>query len=171
MYFTYKIKNLTLGVHDFFYFNKVDSINDFLFETGKTYLKDSSLHYRDGHYYEIQIKYNAKKLSILAAYNFYNTTSDIYKNTIYFESEYKFNNNFSTTVGFTTGASALNFYTDQYNSGIGFTCIGVNWMKTLKITDSFSTDMKIIFHINPNYKNIQPGLQKTPVNMGVSLSF
>lgn len=107
----------------------------------------------------------------MAAYNFYNTTCDIYESTVYAEIEYKLKNNFSAIVGFTSGASAINFYSDKYNDGVGFTCIGLNWVRTLEISSSLSTDLKVQFHVNPNYKNISPDLQRTPANLLVSLTF
>lgn len=171
LYLAQKIKNFTICVHDYFYVNKVDSLNDFLFETGKGYIKDTNLLYHDGHYLEFMIKYSGKKLSALAAYNFYNTTCNIYNSTVYLEAEYRFVDSFSAVVGFTTGASNLNFYTDKYNKGVGFTCIGINWIRAIKISDKFSTDLKIQAHVNPNYKNIAPGLQVTPFNLIVSLTF
>lgn len=171
-YISYKIKNFTIGFHDFYYINKVDSVNDFLMETGKGYLKDSlPTNYRDGHYFEAQLKYTCSKFYIMAAYNFYNTTVTTFQNSVYFEAEYKLKDGFSAMLGYTTGGNNLIFYTDQYNKGTGFTCIGLNWLRTINITNSFATDLKIQLHVNPNYKNISPGLTKTPFNMVVSLAF
>lgn len=170
-YLSYKVKNFTFSVYDYFFVNKIDSLNDYGFQTGKAYLKDSlQTNYREGHYLEGMIKYSTKKLYIIAAYNFYNTTCNIYKNTVYLEGKYMINDNFGFALGFTTGASNLNFYTDKYNNGVGFTCIGLDWHKSLKITQDFSTDMRIRLRANPNYKNIAPSLQQTPFNMILSLA-
>lgn len=163
-YITYSIDEITLGVHDFFYANKIDSLNDFLFKTGK----NSGL---DGHYLEAQLKFNSEQMNILFAYNFYNTTCDINYQTVYMEGECKFKNGFSCIFGFTSGPSNLNFYTDKYNEGIGFTCVGVNWLKKIQVSELFSTDLKVQAHVNPNYRNITSGLQSTPYNMIVSLTF
>lgn len=170
-YLSYNYKNLTVGVHDYFFFNKVDSLNDFFFQTGKGWMTDSTLYYREGHYLEGQLKFTGDKISLIAAYNFYATTCDIFKKTVYLEGEYKLSSKVSFILGLTTGGSAVNFYTDKYNSGFGVTCVGFNFNRKVEFTDKFSSDLKIQTHVNPNYKNIADGLQKTPFNMIVSLTF
>ena len=131
-YLSCKVKRFTFGVHDFYFANKVDSLNDFFFQTRKEYMYDSTKYYKDGHYLEFQVKYNTKKFYLLASYNFYNTTCDIYESTIYLESKYMLTDNFGVAFGFTSGASAVNFYGDKYNNGVGVTCIGLDWLKRLK---------------------------------------
>lgn len=149
-YFAYKIKKMSISFHDYFFFNKDYTVSDFFYTTGHGSGKE-------GHYLELDAKYSTKRFTLLAAYNFYNTTMEMYKTTVYLESEYKFSKNYSLVAGFTTSPSVVNFYGDTYNRGINFTHVGINAVKKLK-----DCEIKAMMHINPNYKNFDASLQRTP---------
>jgi hypothetical protein len=150
-YVMYTIKKkLSFSIHNYFFFNKDLSLSDPFYKTGHGSGKE-------GHYMEGIVKYSAKKFMVLAAYNFYNTTMEMYPSTVYLEGEYKFAKDFSFVAGFTTGPSVVNFYGDAYNNGVNFTFIGLN--ATRKIKDS---ELKAMMHVNPNYKNFDASLQQTP---------
>ncbi len=163
-YLGYKAWRLNFSVHDYFFFNKNWDNNDFWFHAGQNSGKD-------GHYYEGQVKYQDNFLSLLVAYNFYNTTTPIFPTTFYIESQAKITEEFSLIFAMTTGASAVNFYGNTYDQGVSATCIGVNYNKEIKLSKKFDTELSLMAHYNPNYKNISPDLQQTPVNLIIGLKF
>lgn len=143
------------------FFNKVDSIHNYFFETSDPF--------RDGHYYEVQIGYTHEKFAILAAHNFYNTNlevTDDLMETVYLEAMFNINENFSVILGGVTGPSIVNFYDKE-----GVTTVGLEWNRDIKINEDLMTLLDVKFHVNPNYKNISPGVQRVPMNLFVSLTF
>ena len=157
---SYSAKGFKVGLHDYYFFNKNGNHNYF-FETGSDTM--------NGHYYEVQASYKNDKFSILSGYNFYNTNLKVdgdYWKGGYLEGTYNISDNFSIIVAGLTGPSIVNFY-----EAAGITTIGLNWSRKIEISKKLSAIIDAKFHVNPNYKNISPGVQKTPMNFFVSLTF
>jgi len=156
---SYENKGFKVGVHDYYFISKYGNHNYF-FETASDTM--------NGHYYELQAGYTHDKFSFLTAYNFYNTNLEVtgnYWKGVYLEGKYNINENFSVIVAGLTGPSIVNFY-----DAAGFTTIGLDWTRDIEIGNLPATiDAKV--HINPNYKNISPGVQQAPMNFFVSLAF
>jgi len=158
---SYEYKRFKIGIHDYYFFNKIDSTHNYFFETSDPF--------RDGHYYEVQIGYSNDKFAVLAAHNFYNTNlevTDKLMKTVYLEAKYKLSKRFAIIIGGVTGPSIVNFYDKE-----GITTAGLEWNRELKINNEITTILDVKFHINPNYENISPGVQKAPMNFFVSFTF
>jgi len=158
---SYEHKGFKIGVHDYYFFNKVDSTHNYFFETSDPF--------RDGHYFEAQVGYSNDKFAVLAAHNFHNTNlevTDDLMETVYLEAKYNLNESFAIIVGGVTGPSIVNFYDKE-----GITTAGLEWNREIKINEVLTTLLDVKFHVNPNYENISPGVQKAPMNLFVSLTF
>lgn len=158
---SYEYKGFKIGIHDYYFFNKVDSTHNYFLETSSPFM--------DGHYYEAQIGYTHDKFALLAAHNFYNSNlevTDELMETVYLEAKYNLDEHFSIIVGGVTGPSIVNFYDKE-----GITTAGIDWNREIKISDELITILDVKFHINPNYENISPGVQKAPMNLFVSFTF
>ena len=156
---SYETNGFKVGLHDYYFFSKYGNHNYFL-ETGSDTM--------NGHYYEFQAGYTHEKFHVLAGYNFWNTNlriEDEYWTGVYLEAGYNVTEEFSIVAGGVTGPSILNFY-----DAAGITTIGLDWAREMEIGKLPAT-LDVKFHVNPNYKNIAPGVQQAPMNLFVSLTF
>lgn len=157
LYSTIKYKNFSITVDDYFFFNAVDSSNNYLDWNQK----------KTQHIVEGRLKYDSKKFDAFVSYVLYSNKYDSTK-AIYFEGEYEICKNFSAFVSFVTGQSSLNFY----DKG-GVTGIGLIGKRQIKINNNFSIPLKTTLGVNPNYKNISkyPDLGYNPVYFVISAMF
>jgi hypothetical protein len=156
---SYETNGFKVGLHDYYFFSKYGNHNYFL-ENGSDTM--------NGHYYEVQAMYASNKFHVLAGYNFWNTNlkiEDDYWTGVYLEAGFNVTEEFSLVAGGVTGPSILNFY-----DAAGITTIGVDWSREMEIAD-LPAILDVKFHVNPNYKNIAPGVQQAPMNLFVSLTF
>ena len=156
---SYENSGFKIGVHDYYFFSKHGNHNYF-FQTASDTM--------NGHYYEAQVSYESDKFSILAGHNFYNTNLKVegdYWSGVYLEGVYNINNEFSVVLAGLTGPSIVNFY-----DAAGFTTLGLDWSRDMNI-GNFPTVLDVKFHVNPNYNNISPGVQRAPMNFFASLIF
>jgi hypothetical protein len=159
-----KIGDVSISVHDFFFFNKDNQYNAFFKRTPGV----DSL---DGHYLETQVKYSRDKWYVMAAYNFYASQTTVFPSTVYIEGEYLVTERLSIAASFQTGASAVNFYGNEYNKGFGFNYIGFNFNKPIEVYKNFNPILRASLHINPNYQNISSSLRPAPFNCVVGFTF
>lgn len=177
-----KIGDVSISVHDFFFFNKDNQYNAFFKRTPILDTADNVSW--DGHYLEAQVKYSRDKWYVMAAYNFYATQTNIYNtdldangtnkdyaSTVYIEGEYLVTDRLSISASFQTGASAVNFYGNKDNKGFGFNYIGFNFNKPIEVSKSFNPVLRASLHINPNCQNISTYLRSAPFNGVVGITF
>jgi hypothetical protein len=157
LYVTGKFKDFQLTVDDYFFFNSIDSLNNYFdWDQNKTQ-----------HFIEGRLKYDSEKLDLTAGYCFYRNLAD--KSTgVYLEGEYSPNKNISFIVGGLTSSSWLSFY-----DGGGITTIGASGKRELNLTQSFSMIVKCSLLFNPNYRNAlaNTGVGNNPVYFVVGLTF
>jgi hypothetical protein len=157
---SYENKGFKVGVHDYYFISKFGN-NNYFFETGSDMM--------NGHYYELQALYSNDNFSLLAAHNFYNTNlkvDNVTAGTVYLEGKYNVNEKLSIVIAGVTGPSIVNFY-----DAAGFTTIGLNWNREISLGNDLPATLDAKVHVNPNYKNISPGVQQAPMNFFVSLTF
>jgi len=156
---SYENRGFKIGIHDYYFFSKYGNHNYF-FQTSSDTM--------NGHYYEAQVSYTNDKFSVLAAHNFYNTNLKVtgdYWAGVYLEGIYKVNKDFSVILAGLTGPSIVNFY-----DAAGFTTVGIQWSREIK-TEALPLLLDVKFHVNPNYRNISPGVQQAPMNIFASITF
>lgn len=159
-----KIGGFSVSIHDFFFFNKENKYNAF-------FKRNAGIDTLDGHYLEGQVKYTRPRWYIMAAYNFYATQMEIFPSTVYIEGEYAITEHISLSASFQTGASAVNFYGNTFNKGIGFNYIGFNFNKPIEVSNKFTPILRASLHLNPNYENISSSLRSAPFNCVVGFTF
>jgi hypothetical protein len=157
LFATVKVNQFSFTLDDYFFFNAGDSLNNY-FEWN---------HNSTQHFLEARLKWDTEKLDFTAGYAFFKNQADK-TNGVYLEAEYFPFKNLSFIVGGLTSGSYLSFY----NRG-GITTIGASGRRTLKITDTFSCQLKASLIFNPNYKESvePPGVGTNPVYFIAYLTF
>lgn len=156
-YLTYKYKNVSLTVDDYFFSSDVDSLNDF-FNYGQKSTK---------HYVEARLKYEYKRIQFMAGYTIYSATADT-TTGLYTEVIVDAGKGTSFFVGYLTAPSMLNF-----NDKAGFTNIGISHKRNLKISKEFQPMIKTTLAFNPNYNSIPqlPGIGRNAISLIFSMTF
>ena len=156
-YLTYKYKNVSLTVDDYFFLSEVDSLNDFFNYQAKS----------TKHYVEARLKYEYKRIQLMAGYTIYSATADT-TTGLYAEAIFDAGKGTSFFAGYLTAPSMLNF-TDK----AGFTNIGVSYKRHIKISSEFQPVLKTSVVFNPSYNSIPqlPGLGRNPVNLVFTMTF
>jgi hypothetical protein len=150
------LKNISLTLDDYFYFNANDIDNNYF-----DYTSDKTQHFVEG-----RLKYDGK-LDITAAYVLYaNENANV--DGIYFEAGYDLTKNLYGFVGFVTDENALMF---QKESGI---CnIGLTHQYELSLFKNKTSVLKTSVLANPNYESVYdlPGVGRNPIMLVASLTF
>lgn len=135
-------KKISLAIDDYFYFGP--GFNDFLYQENEFT--------GNGHFDELQFKYEHDKIKFLCAYVFFATKNGIYyykspidikNNGVWFETHYDFGKGFGGKIGYLTAQSHLAF-TDKG---------GINVVALDYIYKKFGIDFKTEIVCNPNYKH------------------
>ena len=157
VYATYKYKNFSLTIDDYFFYESIDSLNNY-FEYGK----ENTTHFIEG-----RLRYDHNKFYLMTGYVLYTREIDDTKG-LYLEAGYHFNDYVKIVAGGVTSSSFLNF---QDTGGI--THIGVYGNKTLNITSSFSVDVQTALIASPNYKNVADitGVARNPIHFLIGITF
>lgn len=156
-YLTYKYKNVSLTVDDYFFSSDVDSLSDFFNYTEKS----------TKHYVEARLKYEYKRIQLMAGYTIYSATADT-TTGLYSEVIFDAGKGTSIFAGYLTAPSMLNF-TDKE----GFTNIGISYKRSIKMSNELQPVIKTTLAFNPNYNAIPqlPGLGRNAVNLMFSITF
>lgn len=156
-YLTYKYKNLSLTIDDYFFYNSQDTLNNFFdYNSAST-----------NHFVEARAKYEYKKIQLMAGYVIYSCDFDT-TTGVYAEATYNVGNGTSFFAGYMTAPSMLNFI-----DAAGFTNIGIYHKRKLKISDETTAIIKTTLAFNPSYKSIPqlPGVGRNPVNLIFAITF
>lgn len=157
LYASQKIKQFTVTVDDYYFFNAKDSLNDY-FNWNRNNTQ---------HLVEARLRYDAPN-------GRFNTTAStvIYTaagvtNSLYLEAEYYLVPKiFSVMAGGVFRQSALNFY----DKG-GVTHFGFTGYKDIVITKHFAIPLHVSLITSPNYKNTTkyPNFSQNPINIVVGI--
>jgi len=150
---TFKRKNLSVSVGDMFFFNSPKG-NDYFSYSNET-----------AHLVNGTVKYSDKKFYGLVQTTIFKAESDD-NNGVYFEAGYKLINNLSVSAGYVTDASTMNFRTEA-----GFTHIGLTSSNEVKLSSTFKPTLVTSLYFNPSYESVVEGVNNTPVQFAVGLSF
>jgi hypothetical protein len=156
LFATYKYRQLSLTIDDYFFFNAADSMNNYL-EWDRTNTQ---------HFIESRLKFDSDKFDFMAGYAFYKNKAD-HTTGIYMEAEYSPFKNLSFIAGGVTGANWLSFY----DAG-GVTTLGVAGKKPIQLSEKFSMLLKTSLIFNPSYdKSVNaPGVGTNPVYVVIMLT-
>jgi len=156
LFVSYSISNFTITIDDYFFFEPLDSLNDY-FNYGRN----------TPHFIEGRIQYEQGKFTCLAGYTLHSRADDD-TNGLYLEASYALNENISLNIGGVTAPSFLNFMDKA-----GITNIGIRFSKPLEISPKFTATAQAALFINPNHKhNTQiEGVGRSPVLFVASLLF
>ncbi|WP_338760831.1 hypothetical protein WAF17_14330 [Bernardetia sp. ABR2-2B] len=156
VYATYKYKNFSITIDDYFFYESIDSLNNY-FEYGKN----------TTHFVEGRLRYDHDKFYLMTGYVLYTREIDDTKG-LYLEAGYYLNDYIKVVAGGVTSSSFLNF---QDTGGI--TNIGIYGNRTLNITPSFSLDLQTALIASPNYKNVADitGVARNPIHFLIGITF
>ncbi|PIY09155.1 MAG: hypothetical protein COZ18_08585 [Flexibacter sp. CG_4_10_14_3_um_filter_32_15] len=156
IYATYKYKNFSVTIDDYFFYESVDSLNNY-FEYGKN----------TTHFVEGRLRYDHSKFYLMTGYTLYSREADD-TNGLYIEAGYYLNDYLKIVAGGVTSSSFLNF---QDKGGI--TNIGIYGNKTVSITSSFGFDLQTALIVSPNYKHVADiaGVARNPIHFLIGITF
>lgn len=156
IYATYKYKNFSVTIDDYFFYEAIDSLNNY-FEYGKN----------TTHFVEGRLRYDHAKFYLMTGYTLYTRESDD-TNGLYIEAGYYLNDYLKIVAGGLTSSSFLNF---QDRGGI--TNIGIYGNKKVVITPSFGFDLQTALIASPNYKSVADiaGVARNPIHFLIGITF
>ena len=154
LYASYQFKNITFVLDDYFFFNTMDSLNNYFNYTSE----------KTQHLIEARLEYENDFLEALLGYVIY-SNSDDNTNGIYIEATYKVNEKVSFTAGCLTASQWLSFY----DAG-GITTLGINGHRKLKVLKK-KLPLKASLIFNPNYKNASQLVGNNPAYFVLSTEF
>lgn len=159
LYASKSIKQFTITLDDYYFFNAQDSLNDYL-----NWSRSNTQHL-----VEARLKYDAPngRFSITASTVIYTATGA--PNSLYLETEYYLVPKiFSVSAGGIFGPSALNFY----DKG-GVTHFGFTGYRDIVVSKELTIPLHVGLFTSPNYQNASkyPAFSQNPINMIVGISF
>jgi hypothetical protein len=156
LFATFKHKQFSFTIDDYFFFNSADSLNNY-FEWGNNTTQ---------HFIETRVKWSSDKFGLMAGYAVYKNQSDKTRG-LYLEAEYSPTDYLSFVVAGLTSSSYLSFYDDG-----GITTVGVSGKRTIPVSDNFEMLLKASLLFNPSYnKSVNaPGVGTNPVYFVVYLT-
>ena len=154
LYAGYEFKNFSLIVDDYFFFNAVDSANNYF-----DYSPNNTQHL-----VEARLEYEDDFLEAIIGYVIYSNSADN-TNGVYIEATYKASDKISFTAGYLTDSQWLSFY----EAG-GITTLGVNGYRKFNVLKR-ELPLKASLIFNPNYKNASPLVGNNPVCFVLSTNF
>ena len=154
LYAGYEFKNFSLIVDDYFFFNAVDSANNYF-----DYSPNNTQHL-----VEARLEYENDFLEAMVGYVVYSNRADN-SNGVYIEATYKASDKISFTAGYLTASQWLSFY----EAG-GITTLGVNGHRKLNVLKR-ELPLKASLIFNPNYKSASPLVGNNPAYFVLSTKF
>lgn len=159
LYASKSIKQFTITLDDYYFFNAKDSLNDY-FNWGRSNTQ---------HLVEARVRYDAPngRFNTTASTVIYTATDA--PNSLYLEAEYYLIAKlFSASAGGVFGPSALNFY----DKG-GVTHFGFTGYRDIVVSKKLTIPLHVGLFTSPNYRNAAkyPAFSQNPINMVIGISF
>ncbi len=150
-----ELKNISITSDDYFYFNSVDSLNNFFAWSGS----------KTNHFIEARLKYDAR-IDFTVAYTYHGNDNANYDG-IYLEGGYDVSKALYVFAGYLTDQNDLMFQTKE-----GWTNVGMTLTTKLNIRE-WSPVLQTSLIASPTYETIAdyPGVGRNPISLVAKLTF